>query len=55
MASLGLPLLNDSLYPDVVDVASDDFSHPLALLAHTLEFDDPETAGHRAFESARNL
>jgi tRNA pseudouridine32 synthase/23S rRNA pseudouridine746 synthase len=55
MASLGLPLLNDSLYPHVLDVASDDFSHPLALLAHTLEFDDPVTGGRRAFESARTL
>jgi tRNA pseudouridine32 synthase / 23S rRNA pseudouridine746 synthase len=55
MAALGLPLLNDSLYPHVLDVAPDDFSRPLALLAHILEFDDPVTGGHRRFESARSL
>jgi tRNA pseudouridine32 synthase/23S rRNA pseudouridine746 synthase len=55
MASLGLPLVNDSLYPHVLDVAPDDFSRPLALLAHTLEFDDPVTGVRRTFESARSL
>ena len=29
MASLGLPIIGDSLYPNVVDVARDDFSTPL--------------------------
>jgi tRNA pseudouridine32 synthase/23S rRNA pseudouridine746 synthase len=55
MASLGLPLVNDSLYPSVLDVAPDDFSRPLALVAHTLEFDDPVTGVRRMFESARSL
>jgi tRNA pseudouridine32 synthase / 23S rRNA pseudouridine746 synthase len=55
MASLGLPLINDPLYPHVRDVAPDDFSRPLALLAHTLEFDDPLTGRPRRFESARPL
>ena len=47
MASLGLPLLNDPLYPQVLDVAPDDFSRPLALLAHAVEFDDPVTGDRR--------
>ena len=55
MASLGLPLLNDSLYPQVLDVAPDDFSRPLALLAHVVEFDDPVTGDRRRFQSARSL
>jgi len=55
MASLGLPIRGDSLYPEVVDVAPDDFSRPLQLLAHRLEFDDPVTGVHRSFESARTL
>jgi tRNA pseudouridine32 synthase / 23S rRNA pseudouridine746 synthase len=55
MASLGLPLLNDPLYPDVLDVAPDDFSRPLQLLAHTLAFPDPLTGVHREFVSARTL
>src|SRR5262249_37707165 len=40
MASLGLPIDGDPLYPNVIDVAPDDFSTPLQLLAQSLEFDD---------------
>ena len=53
MASLGIPILGDPLYPDVVDVAPDDFSAPLRLLAHRLEFDDPVTGMRREFASGR--
>lgn len=53
MASLGIPILGDPLYPDVVDVAPDDFSTPLRLLAHRLEFDDPVTGVRREFASGR--
>ncbi|MGI9162445.1 MAG: pseudouridine synthase, partial [Mycobacterium sp.] len=38
MAGLGRPIDNDPLYPDVLDVAAGDFSRPLRLLAHRLEF-----------------
>jgi tRNA pseudouridine32 synthase/23S rRNA pseudouridine746 synthase len=55
MASLGLPILGDSLYPDALDVAPDDFSRPLQLLAHSIEFDDPVSARPRRFVSARTL
>jgi tRNA pseudouridine32 synthase / 23S rRNA pseudouridine746 synthase len=55
MCSLGLPIRNDPLYPDVIDVAADDFSSPLALLAECLEFDDPLTGVHRRFTSERTL
>jgi tRNA pseudouridine32 synthase/23S rRNA pseudouridine746 synthase len=55
MASLGLPILGDSLYPNVIDVAPDDFTRPLQLLAHRLEFDDPVAGVRRTFESARSL
>ena len=55
MASLGLPIANDPLYPTVVDVAPGDFSRPLALLAHTLEFDDPRTGMRRVFTTQRTL
>ncbi|TFV58596.1 pseudouridine synthase [Mycobacterium sp. PS03-16] len=55
MARIGLPLLGDPLYPDVVDVAADDFSTPLHLLAHSLEFDDPLTGAPRRFVSARTV
>jgi tRNA pseudouridine32 synthase / 23S rRNA pseudouridine746 synthase len=55
MASLGLPILGDPLYPDVIDVAPDDFSEPLRLLAQRLEFDDPVSGRHREFVSRRTL
>lgn len=53
MNSLGLPILGDPLYPTVVDVAPGDFSRPLQLLAHTLEFDDPITGARQRFVSGR--
>ena len=55
MASLGLAIIGDPLYPNVVDVAPGDFSTPLHLLAHRLEFDDPLTGVCREFTSARTL
>jgi len=55
MASLGLPIINDPFYPDVVDVAPDDFSRPLQLLAQRLEFTDPIRGDHREFVSKRML
>jgi tRNA pseudouridine32 synthase/23S rRNA pseudouridine746 synthase len=55
MASLGLPILGDPLYPELIDVAADDFSTPLQLLAHTLDFDDPLTGRPRRFVSTRTL
>jgi tRNA pseudouridine32 synthase/23S rRNA pseudouridine746 synthase len=55
MASLGLPIVNDPWYPDVIDVAADDFSRPLQLLAHRLEFRDPVSGRHREFVSGRTL
>lgn len=52
---LGLPLLGDPLYPEVSDVAIDDFSVPLRLLAHQLEFVDPIDGQPRCFTSNRVL
>jgi tRNA pseudouridine32 synthase / 23S rRNA pseudouridine746 synthase len=54
MASLGLPILGDPLYPNVVDVPADDFSAPLQLLAQRIEFDDPFTGRLREFVSMRS-
>ena len=55
MASLGLPIVGDPLYPEVIDVAPDDFSRPLQLLAQAIEFDDPVTGRRRRFASGREL
>jgi tRNA pseudouridine32 synthase/23S rRNA pseudouridine746 synthase len=55
LASIGIPIDNDPLYPDVVDVAPGDFSRPLRLLAHRLAFEDPVSGGYREFVSRRTL
>ncbi|WP_457030055.1 pseudouridine synthase [Kitasatospora sp. P5_F3] len=56
LSALGIPILHDPLYPDVLpETAPDDFRHPLQLLAHTLEFTDPVTGEPRHFESTRHL
>lgn len=53
MAGLGVPIDNDPLYPDVLEVAPDDFSQPLRLVAHRLEFADPISGERRIFVSSR--
>ncbi|MGV0741502.1 pseudouridine synthase [Mycolicibacterium sp. XJ870] len=55
MASIGLPISGDPFYPTVIDVAADDFSGPLQLLAHRLAFEDPLTGRPRVFVSRREL
>lgn len=55
MASLGLPIDGDPLYPNVIDVPANDFSTPLQLLAHSIEFDDPRSGAPRRFVSRRSL
>jgi tRNA pseudouridine32 synthase/23S rRNA pseudouridine746 synthase len=55
MASLGIPIWGDPLYPEVVDVAADDFSTPLQLLAQRIEFEDPRSGARREFVSKRRL
>ncbi len=55
LASLGLPIYGDPLYPNVIDIAADDFSTPLQLLAQRIEFDDPLSGTRREFVSSRRL
>ncbi|MBP5864743.1 MULTISPECIES: pseudouridine synthase [Streptomyces] len=56
MASLGLPILGDPLYPLVRDpVPPGDFRRPLQLLARALEFTDPVTGLAHRFVSGRVL
>lgn len=55
MASLGIPIYGDPLYPTVIDVSDDDFGQPLQLLAQAIEFDDPLTGSWRRFVSSRRL
>jgi tRNA pseudouridine32 synthase / 23S rRNA pseudouridine746 synthase len=55
LAALGIPIVNDRLYPDVTPCDEDDFSHPLKLLARSVAFSDPLTGEERHFESGREL
>jgi tRNA pseudouridine32 synthase/23S rRNA pseudouridine746 synthase len=52
---LGIPIVNDPLYPDVQDTSVDDFSKPLQLLASELAFIDPIGGASRRFVSRRQL
>ena len=52
---LGIPIVDDPLYPVVEDVAIDDFSRPLQLLAGELAFTDPVDGTDRLFRSVRSL
>lgn len=55
LATLGVPIDNDPLYPEVVEIDPGDFSAPLRLIAARLEFDDPITGERRCFASTREL
>jgi tRNA pseudouridine32 synthase/23S rRNA pseudouridine746 synthase len=57
MNSIGLPLLNDQFYPQVLRDANEkvDFNAPLQLLAQTIAFKDPVTGASRSFESSSQL
>jgi tRNA pseudouridine32 synthase/23S rRNA pseudouridine746 synthase len=56
MAGLGLPLLNDGIYPVLLpECEVPDFDKPLQLVARELAFIDPVTGASRAFESAYRL
>ena len=54
MNALGIPILNDRMYP-VVDTSPDDYACPLQLLARSIAFFDPVTAQARRFDSSRCL
>lgn len=55
MNALGVPLVNDRLYPEVKPEAPEDFDAPLKLLAKSLSFRDPLNDGELHFESERRL
>ena len=57
MNSIGLPLINDQFYPQVLKHANDldEFNAPLQLLAQTIAFKDPVTGASRSFASSRQL
>ncbi|MFT4245128.1 MAG: pseudouridine synthase [Micrococcaceae bacterium] len=56
MNYLGLPILNDTYYPDIQPLPKkEDFTKPLKLLAKTLAFTDPITGIHHTFTSKKKL
>lgn len=55
MASLGLPILGDRIYPTLMPRDGDEPANPLRLLAASLEFRDPVTGEERCFASGREL
>jgi len=55
MNALGLPILNDRMYPPVAVTPDDDHASPLQLLAKSIAFDDPVTGQKRYFQSQLTL
>jgi tRNA pseudouridine32 synthase/23S rRNA pseudouridine746 synthase len=55
MASLGLGILNDAFYPDLLDKAPDDYTKPLQLLARGVRFVDPITKERVEYRSGLQL
>ncbi|WP_048438530.1 pseudouridine synthase [Caenimonas sp. SL110] len=55
MAALGLPILGDRIYPQLLGQAGDDVGNPLRLLAQGIAFTDPLTGAKRSFRSLQDL
>lgn len=53
--AMGMPIVNDLIYPVLHPYGPDDFARPMQLLARTLAFDDPLTGEARSFASQRVL
>lgn len=55
LAGLGIPVINDKLYPKLTSLETDDFSRPLKLLAKSISFRDPISGQEHYFESGTRL
>lgn len=55
LAALGIPIVNDRLYPDIQPRKRNDFLLPLKLLARAISFQDPVTGEYRHFQSNRKM
>jgi tRNA pseudouridine32 synthase/23S rRNA pseudouridine746 synthase len=55
MASLGLGIVNDAFYPELLDKAPDDYSRPLQLLARGIRFIDPVSGRPVEYRSGLEL
>ena len=55
LAALGIPIINDTLYPALTPSETHDFSRPLKLLAKSITFRDPLSGREHYFESGIRL
>jgi tRNA pseudouridine32 synthase / 23S rRNA pseudouridine746 synthase len=55
MATLGLGIVNDAFYPELLDKAPDDYAKPLQLLARGIRFIDPISGTPVEYRSGLNL
>ncbi|MBP7370222.1 MAG: pseudouridine synthase [Arenimonas sp.] len=55
MAALGIPIVNDQIYPTYTALDIENFQKPLQLLAKRIEFTDPFSGQPRIFQSNKNL
>ncbi len=55
LAALGIPVVNDKLYPVLAASEMHDFSRPLKLLAKSISFRDPLSGREHHFESGTTL
>ncbi|WP_298041309.1 pseudouridine synthase [uncultured Microbacterium sp.] len=55
LASIGLGILHDNLYPILTDEKPDDHERPLQLLAREVRFVDPISGEQRSFATRRSL
>jgi tRNA pseudouridine32 synthase/23S rRNA pseudouridine746 synthase len=53
--ALGMPIVNDPIYPTLLPQGADDFERPLQLLAKSVAFEDPLSGERRTFTSPRSL
>lgn len=54
-AALGVPIVNDPIYPQLLPEQRPDYEQPLQLLAQSIAFVDPLTGESRCFESRQRL
>jgi tRNA pseudouridine32 synthase / 23S rRNA pseudouridine746 synthase len=55
MAALGIPIINDQIYPKYIATEQESFENPLQLLASEIAFTDPILGCTREFHSRRTL
>jgi len=55
LSALGIPIVNDPIYPTIMNKVSDDFSKPLQLLAKSIHFSDPLSGKEHFFETDQSL